>query len=80
MCASCIRAVRREGTITQTSASEASFFPPAPVRPKTLHPLFRAAMAAAMTFGEFPLVEIAIRQSPCEANPSTCLAKTRSKS
>ena len=34
---------------------------------------------AAITFGEFPLVVMAIRQSPSTASASTCRANTRSK-
>ena len=40
---------------------------------------FLASITAAITFGEFPLVLIAIKQSPSDARASTCRANTRSK-
>ena len=42
--------------------------------------MISSIITAAMTFGEFPLVLIAIRQSPGDPSASTCLAKIRSKS
>ena len=74
-----MRAVRPDGTITAASQSDASFFPSCPVIPMIRQPTFLAAMTAEITFGEFPLVLIAIKQSPSLAKASTCLANTRSK-
>jgi len=56
-----------------------SIFPPdLPVRPIILHPNFLDSVIALITFGEFPLVEIATTTSPLLALASICLLKISS--
>jgi len=45
-----------------------------PVKASTQAPFFFANWAAAITFAEAPLVEIAHRMSPSLTSASTCLA------
>ena len=59
------------GTRTAASASGASTPPDSPVSAITGSPKPRARSAARITFAELPLVEIAIRTSPCRPSDST---------
>lgn len=76
ICASCMREVRWEGTLTAISQSEARGSPVSPVSAMVRQFNFMAASAALITFADVPLVLRATRTSPPLASAWTWRAKT----
>ncbi len=71
MCASCMREVRWEGTLTDMSQTEARGSPVPPVSAIVRQLSLLAASAALITFADAPLVLSAIKTSPSLASAWT---------